>query len=39
MMLHNDYDRMGSVAKNKSLAVSHKGLGAKTNWLAGNRQS
>jgi hypothetical protein len=29
-MLHKDYDRKGSV-ENKILAVSLKGLGAKTN--------
>jgi hypothetical protein len=29
-LLHKDYDRMGSVNK-KSLVVSLKGLGAKTN--------
>jgi hypothetical protein len=37
-MLHKDNDRKGSVAK-KSLVVTVKGLGAKTNWLAINRQS
>jgi hypothetical protein len=37
-MLRKDYDRKGSVAK-KSLVVSLKGFDAKTNWLAGNRQS
>jgi hypothetical protein len=32
-MLHEDYDRKGSVAKKKkSLVVSLKGLGAKTDW-------
>jgi hypothetical protein len=30
-MLHEDYDHKGSVKKKKLLAVSHKGLGAKTN--------
>jgi hypothetical protein len=30
-MLHKDYDRKGSVEKNKSLVTSLKGLGAKTN--------
>jgi hypothetical protein len=31
-MLHNDYDRKGSVAKqNISLVVSLKGLGAEMN--------
>jgi hypothetical protein len=29
-MLHNDYDLKGSIEK-KNLAVSLKGLGAKTN--------
>jgi hypothetical protein len=37
-MLHKDYDRKGSVEEN-SLVVSLKGLGAKTNCLAVNRQS
>jgi hypothetical protein len=37
-MLHKDYDWKGSVEK-KSLVVSLKGLGAKKNWLAVNRQS
>jgi hypothetical protein len=37
-VLHKDFDRWGSAEK-KSLAVSLKGLGAKTNWLAVNRQS
>jgi hypothetical protein len=36
-MLHNDYDHMCSIEKN--LAVSLKGLAAKTYWLAVNRQS
>jgi hypothetical protein len=30
-MLHKDYDRKVSVAKRKSLVVSLKGLGNKTN--------
>jgi hypothetical protein len=37
-MLWKDYDRNGSVEK-KSVVVSLKGLGAKTNWLAVIRQS
>jgi hypothetical protein len=37
-MLRKDYDR-GVQLKNKSLVVSLKGLGAKTNRLAENRQS
>jgi hypothetical protein len=37
-MLHKDYDDNGSVEK-KILVVSLKGLGAKTSWLALNRQS
>jgi hypothetical protein len=37
-MLYKDYDRRSSIEK-KILAVSLKGLGAKTNWLAVNRQS
>jgi hypothetical protein len=37
-MLHEDYDRRCSVGK-KSLAVSVKGLGTKTNWFEVNRQS
>jgi glucan phosphoethanolaminetransferase (alkaline phosphatase superfamily) len=37
-MLHKDYDRKGLVAK-KNLVVSLKRLGAKTEWLAVNRQS
>jgi hypothetical protein len=32
-MLFKDYDRRCSIEK-KILAVSLKGLGAKTNWLA-----
>jgi hypothetical protein len=38
-MLHKDYDRNGSVGKKKSLVLSLKGLGAKTNRLAVNHQS
>jgi hypothetical protein len=38
-MLHKDYDRKGSVEKEKSLVVSFKGLGANTNILAVNWQS
>jgi hypothetical protein len=38
-VLHKDYDRNGSVEEKKSLVVSLKGLGAKTNLLAVNRQS
>jgi hypothetical protein len=40
-MLHKDYDREGSVAKNKkkTLVVSLKGLEANTNWSAVNRPS
>jgi hypothetical protein len=41
-MLHKDYDRKGSVAKkkiNKTLAMSLKRLGGKTNSLAVKRQS
>jgi hypothetical protein len=30
-ILHKDYDRKGSVAKKKTLVVSLKRLGAKTN--------
>jgi hypothetical protein len=37
-MLYKDYDRRRSIEK-KILAVSLKGLGPKTNWLAVNRQS
>jgi hypothetical protein len=37
-MLHKDYYRKGSVGK-KSLVVGLKGLHAKTNWSAINRQS
>jgi hypothetical protein len=36
-VLHKDYYRKGSVEK-KSRVVSLKGLDAKTNWLAVNRQ-
>jgi hypothetical protein len=36
-MLHKDYYRNGSAEK--SLVVSVKGLDAKTNWFAVNRQS
>jgi hypothetical protein len=36
-MLRKDYDRKGSIEK-KNLAASLKGLDAKTNWLAVNRQ-
>jgi hypothetical protein len=36
---HKDYDRNSSVSKKKKLVVSFKGLDAKTNWLAVNRQS
>jgi hypothetical protein len=36
-MLHKDYDRKCSIEKN--LTVSLKGLGAKMNVLAVNRQS
>jgi mevalonate pyrophosphate decarboxylase len=38
-LLHKNYDRKSSVAKNKSLAVSLKGFVTKTNWLVVNRQS
>jgi hypothetical protein len=38
MMLHKDYNRKCSVEE-KILAVDLNGLGAKTNWLAANRQS
>jgi hypothetical protein len=39
-MLHKGYDRKGSLAKKKkTLVVILKVLGAKTNWLAVNRQS
>jgi hypothetical protein len=38
-VLHKDYDNKGSVAKRKNLVVTLKGLGAKTNLLAANRQS
>jgi hypothetical protein len=37
-MLHKDNDRKGSVAKKIFLVVILKGLGAKTNRLAENRQ-
>jgi hypothetical protein len=37
-MLHKDYDRKGLVEK-KTLIVSIKVLGTKTNGLAVNRQS
>jgi hypothetical protein len=37
-MLHEDYDCKGSVKK-KFLVMGLKGLDAKTNWLAVNRQS
>jgi hypothetical protein len=37
-MLHKDYDRKSSVEK-KSVVVVLKGLDAKMNWLAVNRQS
>jgi hypothetical protein len=38
-MLQRDYTRKSSVAEEKkSLAVKLKRLGAKTNWLALNRQ-
>jgi hypothetical protein len=37
-MLHKDYDRKGSVGKT-ILVVSLKGFGARTNWLAVNRQT
>jgi hypothetical protein len=36
-MLHKDYDRKCSVKK-RILVVSLKGLVAKTNWLAVDRQ-
>jgi hypothetical protein len=39
-MLHKDYDSKGSVAKKKKeWVVMLKGLDAKTNRLAVNRQS
>jgi hypothetical protein len=38
-MLHKDYDSKGSVGNQKSLVVILKGLDAKTNLLAVNRQS
>jgi hypothetical protein len=37
-MLYKDYTRRCSIEK-RILSVSLKGLGAKTNWLAVNRQS
>jgi hypothetical protein len=37
-MLHKDYYRRSSAEK-KNLVVGLKGLDAKTNWLAVNRQS
>jgi hypothetical protein len=37
-MLYKDYDRRCSIEK-KYLNVGLKGLRAKTNWLAVNRQS
>jgi hypothetical protein len=37
-MLPKDYERIFSIEK-KILAVILKGLGAKMNWLAVNRQS
>jgi hypothetical protein len=37
-MLRKDYDRKGSVEK-RTLVVSLKALGAKTNWRAVNHQS
>jgi hypothetical protein len=37
-MLYKDYYRTSSAEK-KSLVVGLKGLDAKTNWLAVNRQS
>jgi hypothetical protein len=33
-MIHKEYDRKGSVAKEKSLVMGLKGLEVKTNWLA-----
>jgi hypothetical protein len=36
-MLHKDYDREGSVEKSAGRGL--KGLVAKTNWFAVNRQS
>jgi hypothetical protein len=38
-MLYKDYDRRCPIEKKKILTVSLKGLGAKTNRLAVNRQS
>jgi hypothetical protein len=37
-MLYKEYDRRCSIEE-KELALSLKGLGAKTNWLAVNCQS
>jgi hypothetical protein len=37
-MLHKDYDRKGSVAKQESLVVRLKGLDIKKNWLEANGQ-
>jgi hypothetical protein len=37
-MLYKNYNRKGSVEK-EMLLMSLKGLGAKRNWLAVNRQS
>jgi hypothetical protein len=37
-MLCKEYNHKGSVAKKKSLVLSLKGLGAKTNCLAVNHQ-
>jgi hypothetical protein len=37
-MLHKDYVCKGLVEK-ETLVMGLKGLGAKTNWLAVNRQS
>jgi hypothetical protein len=37
--LNKDYDSKGSVAKKRTLVVTLKGLDAKTNSLAVNRQS
>jgi hypothetical protein len=37
-MLHKDYDSKGSATKINSQIVSLKGLGAKMNCLAVNRQ-
>jgi hypothetical protein len=38
-MLHKDYVRKGLVAENKTVVVSLKRLGAKTNLLAEKSQS